>query len=140
MFLEPSSAQLWEAAGLEPQQLTTMLQQYDRDLEAWNKKKFRKKIRTHELFPQISEEDATKLLRISAIQAVHNARAYCRNFDDLTGPQQMALTQLVFQMGVNLSSSLNSLERSILRQSPLLFRMSALATLTRNIGIPCKAR
>ena len=102
MFLEPSSAQLWEAAGLEPQQLTTMLQQYDRDLEAWNKKKFRKKIRTHELFPQISEEDATKLLRISAIQAVHNARAYCRNFDDLTGPQQMALTQLVFQMGVNL--------------------------------------
>ncbi len=102
VFLEPSSAQLWEAAGLEPQHLTSMLQQYDRDLEAWNKKKFRKKVRTHELFPQISEEDATKLLRISAIQAVHNARAYCRNFDDLTGPQQMALTQLVFQMGVNL--------------------------------------
>jgi len=42
------------------------------------------------------------LLHVSAIQAVENARAYCRRFDDLTGPQQMALSQLVFQMGVNL--------------------------------------
>ena len=101
-FLEPSSAQLWEAAGLEPARLTTMLQQYDRELDAWKKKKFRRKIRTHDLFPEIGEEDAMKLLRISTIQAIHNAGAYCRNFDQLTGPQQMALTQLVFQMGVNL--------------------------------------
>ncbi len=102
MFLEPSSAQLWEAAGLEPQRLQTMLLEYDRELSAWNKKQFRRKIRTHSLFPEMSEEDATKLLRISTIQAMHNARAYCRNFDQLTGSQQMALTQLVFQMGVNL--------------------------------------
>lgn len=101
-FLEPSSAQLWEAAGLEPQRLDTMLAQYDRDLDVWKKAKFRKKIKTHSLFPQISDEDATSLLRISAIQAIHNARAYCRNFDQLSGPQQMALSQLVFQMGVNL--------------------------------------
>jgi hypothetical protein len=101
-FLEPSSAQLWQAAGLDPQQLQEMLDQYDRDLAAWNKKKFRRKIRSHELFPQISEDDANKLLRIYAVQAVHNARAYCRNFDQLTGPQQMALSHLVFQMGVNL--------------------------------------
>jgi len=101
-FLEPSSAQLWEAAGLAPERLQSMLRQYDRELEAWNKKRFRRKVRTHALFPEISEEDATRLLRISAIQAVHNARAYCRNFDQLSGPQQMALSQLVFQMGVNL--------------------------------------
>jgi len=101
-FLEPSSAQLWEAAGLEPQRLQTMLQQFDRELDTWKKNKFRRKVRTHALFPEISEEDAMKLLRISTIQAIHNARAYCRDFDQLTGPQQMALTQLVFQMGVNL--------------------------------------
>jgi hypothetical protein len=102
VFLEPSSADLWQAAGLEPQHLQSMLQEYDRDLAAWSKKRFRRKIRTHDLFPQISEDDALKLLRVSTIQAIHNARAYCRNFDKLTGPQQMALSQLVFQMGVNL--------------------------------------
>ena len=101
-FLEPSSADLWQAAGLEPEQLSTMLGQYDRELEAWNKTRFRQKIRTHALFPEISEDDATKLLRISAIQAVHNAQAYCRYFNQMSGPQQMALSQLVFQMGVNL--------------------------------------
>jgi hypothetical protein len=102
MFLEPSSAELWQAAGLPPQRLQAMLEEFDRDLAAWRKKKFQRKARTHDLFPQISEEDALKLLRISAIQAIHNARAYCRNFDKLAGPQQMALSQLVFQMGVNL--------------------------------------
>jgi hypothetical protein len=108
-FLEPSSAHLWEAAGLPPQQLQTMLLDFNRELDAWNKKKFRRKIRTNELFPQISEEDADKLLRIYAIQAIHNARAYCRNFDQLTGPQQMALAQMVYQMGVNLEEFTNFL-------------------------------
>ena len=101
-FLEPSSAELWQAAGLEPERLQTMLEEYDRQLSAWKKKKFRRKIRTNELFPQISEDDAMKLMRIFSIQAIHNARAYCRNFDQLSGSQQMALTQLVYQMGVNL--------------------------------------
>ncbi|HUI84495.1 MAG TPA: hypothetical protein VL240_09735 [Candidatus Binatia bacterium] len=101
-FLEPSSAQLWEAAGLAPQRLQSILEQFDRDLSAWSRKRFRRKIRTHSLAPQITDEDATRLLRISAVQAIHNARAYCRYFDQLTGPQQMALSQLVFQMGVNL--------------------------------------
>ena len=41
-------------------------------------------------------------MRISAIQAVYNAKAYCRCFDRLTTSQQMALSQLVFQMGTNL--------------------------------------
>lgn len=108
-FLEPSSAQIWEAAGLPPQQLQTMLEQFDRELDAWNKKNFRRKVRTHQLFPEISEEDADKLLRIYAIQAIHNARAYCRNFDDLTGSQQMALAQMVYQMGVNLEQFTNFL-------------------------------
>jgi hypothetical protein len=109
LFLEPSSAQLWEAAGLEPGQLDTMLEQYDRDLTVWQKKKFRRKIRTGDLFPQISEEDATALLRISAIQSIHNAQAYCRYFDQLSGSQQMGLSQMVYQMGVNLEQFTNFL-------------------------------
>jgi hypothetical protein len=101
-FLEPSSAQLWQAAGLDAARLHAILNQFDEDLAAWTKRNFQRKIRTHDLTPDLTEEQATQLLRISAIQAVHNARAYCREFDRLTGPQQMALSQLVFQMGVNL--------------------------------------
>lgn len=99
-FVEPSSAQLWQAAGLDPKLLQSILSQFDQQL--WTKKQYRRKIRAHALSSQITEEEATKLLRISAIQAVENAKAYCRNFNQLTGPQQMALSQLVFQMGVNL--------------------------------------
>lgn len=102
LFIEPSSAQLWQAAGLDPERLRGILDQYDLDLQAWTKKKYRKKIVAHKLAPQVTEEEATNLLLISAIQATYNARAYCRNFDQLTASQQMALSQLVFQMGVNL--------------------------------------
>jgi hypothetical protein len=101
-FLEPSSAQLWQAAGLDSDRLQRILDQFDHDLKAWGKKNYRRKLRTHTLAPELTEEEATRLLRISTIQAVHNARAYCRDFDQLTAPQQMALSQLVFQMGVNL--------------------------------------
>jgi hypothetical protein len=101
-FIEPSTAQLWQAAGLDSERLQVILDQFNRDLAAWKKKNFRRKIRTHALSPQLTEQDATKLLRISAIQATYNARAYCRFFDQLTAAQQMALSQLVFQMGVNL--------------------------------------
>jgi hypothetical protein len=101
-FLEPSTAQLWQAARLDSAELQSILDQFDRQLTAWKKKNFRKKIRTHDLSPQLTEEEATRLLRISAIQATYNARAYCRLFDQLTASQQMALSQLVFQMGVNL--------------------------------------
>jgi hypothetical protein len=101
-FIEPSSAQLWQAAGLEPEQLQQILDRFDRDVKAWSKKKYRRKIKAHALTPELTNEEATKLLRISSVQAVQNAKAYCRNFEQLTGPQQMALSQLVFQMGVNL--------------------------------------
>ena len=101
-FLEPSSAQLWQAAGLDPALLQKILDRFDHDASIWSTKQYRRKIRTHTLAPELTEEEATRLLRISAIQAAYNARAYCRNFDQLTGPQQMALSQLVFQMGVNL--------------------------------------
>jgi len=99
-FVEPSSAQLWQAAGLKPEELDRILSEFHDHLAAWDKKGFRKRIKT--LSPQITEEDASQLLRIFAVQAVYNAKAYCRNFDELTGSQQMALTQLVYQMGVNL--------------------------------------
>jgi hypothetical protein len=102
MFIEPSSAQLWQAAGLNLKRLQIILDEFERDLNAWKKKNFRRKIRTHQLSPQLTDEEATNLLHISVVLAVHNARAYCREFDQLTASQQMALSQLVFQMGVNL--------------------------------------
>ncbi len=102
LFFEPSSAQLWQAAGLDPERLQRILEEYDRNLQAWKKKNYRKRMKTHALPSQLTEDEATRLLRISAIQAIYNARAYCRNFDRLNSSQQMALSQLVFQMGVNL--------------------------------------
>ena len=101
-FVEPSSAQLWQAAGLAPERLQQILEQFDRDSSRWTAKQYRRKIIRHTLTPQLTEEEGTQLLRISAIQAVYNARAYCRGFDQLTASQQMALSQLVFQMGTNL--------------------------------------
>ncbi len=102
LFLEPSSAQLWQAAGLEPERLHQILGDFDRNMAAWGTKGYRRRIRVHRLQSQLTEEEATRLLRISAIQAVINAKAYCRNFDQLSGPGQMALSELAFQMGVNL--------------------------------------
>jgi Phage lysozyme len=101
-FVEPSSVQLWQAAGLSPDRLQQILDQFDHDRSAWTTKQYRRKVVRHKLPPQLTEEEATGLLRISAIQAVHNAKAYCRCFDRLTASQQMALSQLVFQMGTNL--------------------------------------
>lgn len=101
-FVEPSSAQLWQAAGLPPQKLQQILEQFQQHQNAWTSEQYRRKVLRQRLAPQLSETEATQLLRISAIQAIYNARAYCRCFDRLTGSQQMALTQLVFQMGTNL--------------------------------------
>jgi hypothetical protein len=100
-FLEPSSADLWRAAGLDSGRLQSILDQYGDRFSMWKRKRFRQKIRA--LPPQITDEDATLLLRISAIQAIYNARAYCRNFERMSASQQMALSQLVYQMGVNLA-------------------------------------
>lgn len=101
-FLEPSSAQLWQGAGLEPAKLESILAQYDRNLQKWGKKNYRKKIKKQQLPPDVTDEEAASLLRIAAVQAIYNARAYCRGFDQLTGSQQMAIAHLVYQMGVNL--------------------------------------
>jgi hypothetical protein len=107
-FIEPSSAELWQAAGLDPKRLDTILAEYNHRLAAWSKKGFRRKIAT--LTPQITDEDAAQLLRVSAIQAIYNAKGYCRDFDRLTASQQMALSQLVYQMGVNLAEFSQFLE------------------------------
>jgi len=99
-FIEPSSAELWEAAGLNPAHLDRILAQFHERLDAWDKKGFRRQIWS--LDPQITDDDANALLRVGIIQAIYNARAYCRNFDSFSASQQMALSQLVYQMGVNL--------------------------------------
>src|ERR1700761_2652115 len=83
-FIEPSSAQLWQAAGLDPERLQQVLDQFDRDSQRLTAKQFRHRVVRQTLAPQLTEEEALRLLRISTIQAVYNARAYCRNFDDLT--------------------------------------------------------
>jgi hypothetical protein len=109
-FLEPSSAELWQAAGLAPERLQQILAQFDHHVAAWSAKTYRRKIIHHTLTPQLSEEEATRLLRISVLQAIYNARAYCRGFDQLTASQQMALSQLVFQMGTNLEQFVQFLD------------------------------
>ena len=99
-FLEPSSAELWQAAGLEPEKLKGILAVFYKRLDSWGKEDFRSQMRT--LDPQISETDAQALTRIGVVQAAINAKAYCRYFAQLTASQQMGLTQLVYQMGVNM--------------------------------------
>lgn len=99
-FLEPSSAELWQAAGFDPSRLNAMLNEFHQRQSAWSRKMWRRQIKT--LPAQISDDEAMQLVRVGAIQAIYNAQAYCRNFDQLTASQQMALTQLVYQMGVNL--------------------------------------
>jgi hypothetical protein len=99
-FLEPSSADLWQAAGFDPARLDGILKVFYERRRTWSKRTWRKQMMN--LPEQISDAEAMELVRIGAIQAVYNARAYCRNFDELTGPQQMAMAQLVYQMGVNL--------------------------------------
>ncbi|MBS1804608.1 MAG: hypothetical protein JST28_14675 [Acidobacteria bacterium] len=99
-FLEPSSADLWQAAGFDPARLNDILNTFYERRRTWSKRTWRKKM--FGLPAQISDDDAIALVRVGAIQAVYNAKAYCRNFDQLNGPQQMAMAQLVYQMGVNL--------------------------------------
>ncbi len=99
-FLEPSSADLWRAAGFAPGRLDNILKLFYERKRMWSKRMWRRQL--YSLPAQISNEDATQLVRVGAVQAIYNARAYCRNFDQLTGPQQMAMAQLVYQMGVNL--------------------------------------
>ena len=101
-FIEPSSAELWQEAGLDLAELRVILDQFHQRQTMWGEAMFREKIRAHELPPDISDEEAMRLLRISALQSIHNARAYCVEFDEMNASQQMALSQLVFQMGVNL--------------------------------------
>jgi hypothetical protein len=109
-FVEPSSAELWQAAGLPPDRLQQILAQFDHNVAAWSPKTYRRRIIHHTLTPQLTEEEGTRLLRISALEAIYNARAYCRGFDQLTGSQQMALSQLVFQMGINLEQFVQFLD------------------------------
>ena len=99
-FLEASSADLWQAAGFDAARLNGILDVFYERKRTWTKRKWRRQL--FSLPAQISDDDATALVRVGAIQAIYNARAYCRSFDQLNGPQQMAMAQLVYQMGINL--------------------------------------
>jgi hypothetical protein len=99
-FLEASSADLWQSAGFDPQRLDNLLKVFYERRQKWSKRTWRRQL--YSLPAQISDEEAVQLVRVGAIQAIYNARAYCRNFDRMNGPQQMAMAQLVYQMGLNL--------------------------------------
>jgi hypothetical protein len=99
-FLEASSADLWQAAGFDPDRLNDILNVFYERRRKWSKRTWRRQL--YSLPAQISDEQAIQLVRVGAIQAIYNARAYCRNFDQMNGPQQMAMAQLVYQMGLNL--------------------------------------
>jgi len=99
-FLEASSADLWEAAGFDPGRLNDILNVFYERRRKWSKRAWRRQL--YSLPAQISDDEAVQLVRVGAIQAIYNARAYSRNFDQMNGPQQMAMAQLVYQMGLNL--------------------------------------
>lgn len=122
-FLEPSSSDLWQAAGLPAEKLSGILTDFYAHLDADGKTGFRREIR--DLQPQITPDDANALLRIGIVQAIYNAKAYCRNFDHLSASQQMAMTQLVYQMGVNLEefrTFLNLMNRDGMAESAAMAR------------------
>ena len=99
-FLEASSADLWQAAGFDPGRLNQILNVFYERRRKWSKRTWRRQL--YSLPAQISDDEAVQLVRVGAIQAIYNARAYSRNFDQMNGPQQMAMAQLVYQMGLNL--------------------------------------
>ena len=107
-FIEPASAELWQAAGLDAQRLNQILDDFHQKLTVWDMHEYRGHI--GELTPQISEQEAMQLLRTAIVQSILNAKAYCRSFDQLTASQQMAVSQLVFQMGINLEEFTQFLE------------------------------
>jgi len=85
-FIEPASAELWQAAGLEPARLNQILDDFHQKLTLWDMHAYRSHIK--ELPSQITEEEANQLLRIAIVQSILNAKAYCRSFERLTGSQQ----------------------------------------------------
>lgn len=107
-FIEPASADLWQAAGLDPARLNQILDDFHQKLTLWDMREYRSHM--GELPSQITGEEANQLLRVAIVQSILNAKAYCRSFDQLTPSQQMAISQLVFQMGMNLEQFTQFLE------------------------------
>ncbi len=62
LFLEPSSAQLWQAAGLDPDRLQAILDRFNRDLDVWTKKGYSRRVKANALRPELTVEEATSLL------------------------------------------------------------------------------
>src|SRR4051794_36084930 len=81
-FVEAASADLWQAAGLDPLRLNQILDDFHQKLTLWDMHEYRRRIA--ELPPQITEQESMQLLRVAIVQSILNARAYCRNFDRLT--------------------------------------------------------
>src|SRR3954462_9138028 len=76
-FIEAASADLWQAAGLDPLRLNQILDDFHQKLTLWDMHEYRRRIA--ELPPQITEQESMQLLRGAIVQSILNARAYCRN-------------------------------------------------------------
>jgi GH24 family phage-related lysozyme (muramidase) len=72
----------------------------------------------------ISPQSAEKLLEMSLDQAIHNAGAYFRHFNTMTGRQQEAAVYLVYNMGTHLENHTDFLEASNREEGPDWKKMS----------------
>lgn len=99
---DPSSLALWEAAGLSDEKLKKTFENFARHKKRYGKNNQTAFALFDRVSPDLTDEEATRLLYVSARQGVYNAMAYAKDFDHMTGPQQMGMSQLVYQMGTHL--------------------------------------
>ena len=74
-FIEPSSAELWQASGLEPARLQAILDRFSHQYAKWKYKGYRKRIKT--LTAEITDDEAT--------MAAHSACRYRRREHERSG-------------------------------------------------------
>jgi GH24 family phage-related lysozyme (muramidase) len=99
---DPSGEEVWQLAGI-PENFQEVLASAHAPVN-WRR--------------TISPQSAEKLLEISLDQAIHNAGAYFRHFDAMTGSQQEAAVYLVYNMGTHLENHPDFLEASNREEGP----------------------
>jgi GH24 family phage-related lysozyme (muramidase) len=98
---DPSAQELWKIAGLPEEKLKDVMANFEERNKRWHGRQAAFKFLDH-FEHDITRHEAHKLLYVSARQAVYNAMAYAKDFPDMNGAQQMAMAQIVYQMGTKL--------------------------------------
>jgi GH24 family phage-related lysozyme (muramidase) len=112
--VDPSGEEVWRLAGI-PENFQEVLASVHTPVN-----------QRHTISPQSAE----KLLEISLDQAIHNAGAYFRHFNTMTGRQQEAAVYLVYNMGTHLENHPGFLEASNLEGGPDWKKMGELLVKT----------